>query len=107
MEYTFKDLKEKTVADLREIAKSIEHEAVQGYTQLNKEQLLAAICEALGIETRAKKKVVGVDRGKIKAEIRGLKVERDAALEAHDHKQLKAIRRKIRSLKRTIRKARV
>ncbi len=106
MEYSYEDLKGMTVAQLREIAEGIEHEAVQGYTQLNKEQLLKAICEALGIETRTKRKVVGVDKGKVKAEIRELKAERDAALEAHDHKQLKTVRRKIRRLKRTIRRAR-
>jgi hypothetical protein len=32
MAYTYHLLKEKTVADLREIAKGIQHEAVQGYT---------------------------------------------------------------------------
>ena len=40
MAFTYHELKEKNVADLREIAKGIEHEAVQGYTQLNKEHLL-------------------------------------------------------------------
>ncbi len=34
MAYTFKELKEKTAAELKEIAKGIEHEAVKGYTQM-------------------------------------------------------------------------
>ena len=39
------------MAELREIAKTTEHEAVKGYTQLNKEHLLVALCKALGIDT--------------------------------------------------------
>ena len=43
MAYTFDQLKGMTVAQLREIAAGIEHEAVKGYTQLNKEHLLTAL----------------------------------------------------------------
>jgi hypothetical protein len=50
MAYTFEELKHKTVAELRDIAKGIEHEAVQGHTQMNKEHLLRAISNALGIQ---------------------------------------------------------
>ena len=50
MEYTFEQLKHKTVAELRDIAKGNEHEALQGYTQLNKEHLLVALSKALGIK---------------------------------------------------------
>jgi len=50
MAFTYEELKHKTVAELREIAKDIEHEAVQGYTQLNKEHLLVAISNALGLQ---------------------------------------------------------
>ena len=39
MAYTYDELKHKTVAELRDIAVGIEHEALQGYTQLNKEHL--------------------------------------------------------------------
>ena len=79
MEYTYKDLKGMTVAQLREIAAGIEHEAVQGYTQLNKEHLIDAICAALGIEKHAHHEVRGINKGKIKSEIRSLKKERDKA----------------------------
>jgi len=40
MDYTFDELEHKNVAELREIAAGMDHEAVQGYTQLNKEHLL-------------------------------------------------------------------
>ena len=46
MAFTFEELKHKTVVELREIAKGIEHDAVQGYTQMNKEHLLPALCKA-------------------------------------------------------------
>ena len=106
MEYTFEQLKHKTVIELREIAKGIEHEAVQGYTQLNKEHLLVAISKALGIQ-HEHHEVVGVDKAVIKSRIRELKKKRDEALTAHDHAQLKTVRRTIHRLKRQIHKATV
>ena len=107
MDYTFEQLKHKTVVELREIAKSIEqHEAVQGYTQLNKEHLLVALSKALGIQ-HEHHDVVGVDKAPIKSRIRELKKKRDEALAAHDHAQLKTVRRTIHSLKRQIHKATV
>jgi DNA-binding IclR family transcriptional regulator len=104
MEYTFEQLKHKTVVELREIAKGIEHEAVQGYTQLNKEHLLVAISKALGIK-HEQHDVVGVDKASIKSRIRELKKKREEALAAHDHVQLKAVRRTIHRLKRQINRA--
>ena len=104
MSYTFNDLKHKRVADLRDIAAGLDHEAVKGYTQLNKEHLLEALCKALGIDVHEHRDVKGIDKGAIKAQIRGLKKERDAALEAHDHAQLKLVRRQIHGLKHTIRR---
>ena len=104
---TFEELRQKTVAQLRAIAKETEHEALRGYTTLHKEQLLEALCKALSIEAHVHHEVVGIPKGEIKAQIRQLKVERNRALEAHDKKQLKQIRRKIHRLKRKIRGATV
>jgi hypothetical protein len=106
MDYTYEQLKHKTVAELREIAKGIESEAVQGYTQLNKEHLVVAISNALGIK-HEHHDVVGVDKASIKSRIRELKQKRDEALFAHDHDQLKVVRRTIHRLKRQIHKATV
>src|SRR6266478_1424453 len=106
MDYTFEQLKHKTVAELREIAKGIEHDAVQGYTQLNKEHLLVAISKALGIQ-HEHHDVVGVDKAAIKARIREVKKKRDEALSARDRAQLKIARRTIHRLKRRINKATV
>ncbi len=105
MAYTFQELKKKKVGELREIAKEMEHEAVKGYTQMNKDHLLHAICTALGLEEYVHHEVKGMDKSKIKAEIRKLKKDREKALEAKDHKQLKDVRTQIKKLKKTLRRA--
>jgi hypothetical protein len=87
MAYTYDELKHKTLAQLRDIAANTEHEAVQGYTQLNKEHLLVATA--------------------IRTKIKELKEKRGQAIEASDRKKLKEIRRRIHRLKRTIHKATV
>jgi DNA-binding IclR family transcriptional regulator len=107
MAYTHNELKHKTLAELRDITKDIEHEAVQGYTQLNKEHLIVAICKALNIEMHAHHEVVGIDKAAIKSRIKELKQRRTGAIAAHDHAQLKAARRRIHRLKRQIHKATV
>ena len=107
MDYPYEQLKHKTVAELREIAKgNEEHAALQGYTQLNKEHLLVALSNALGIK-HEHHEVVGVDKASIKARIREMKQKRDEAIAAHDHAQLKVARRTIHRLKRQIHKATV
>src|SRR5215217_869426 len=103
-EVTYEQLKHKTVAELRDLAKGIEHDAVQGYTQMNKDHLLVALSKALGIQ-HEHHDVVGVDKSEVKARIRELKTQRAAALAAHDHAQLKVVRRTIHRLKRRIQKA--
>ena len=105
-EVTYEQLKHKTVAELREMAQSIDHEAVQGFTQMNKEHLLVGLSKALGIQ-HEHHAVVGVDKGSIKARIRQLKTQREAAIAAHDHAQIKVVRRSIHRLKRRINKATV
>ena len=106
MSHTYEELKHKTLADLREIAKGIEHDAVQGYTQMNKEHLLGALSKALGIQ-HEHHDVVGIDKQSIKALIRELKTQREAAIAAHDSAQLKVVRRTMHRLKRRIHKATV
>jgi hypothetical protein len=107
MAYTFKELREKTAAQLKEIAKGIEHDAVKGYTQMHKDKLVQAICTALGIEVHEHHEVKGVDKSSIKQKIRALKKERDQAIEAHNRQQLKAVRRRLKNLKKRLQKAMV
>jgi uncharacterized protein YpiB (UPF0302 family) len=104
---SFEGMKKKTVAELREIASGIEHEAVQGYTQMNKEHLLEAICKALDIDMHQHHEVVGVNKTVIKTRIKALKQKRDEALDAHDKKQIKEFRRQIHTLKRKLHRATV
>ena len=103
MTYTFHELKQKTIQDLREIAKDVKHEAVQGFSQMNKDHLLPALCKALGIDTHERHVVVGIDKAEVKAKMRELHKRRDAAREAHDHQLLKSLRRQIHGLNRQIR----
>jgi hypothetical protein len=103
MAHTYEELSKMTVAQLRDIAKDIDHEAVQGATQMNKEHLLPALCKALGIEAHALHHTEGIDKPSIKAKIRQLKSQRDEAIKAHDHDRLHRLRRHVHRLKRRIR----
>lgn len=105
MAHSFEELKKKTVAELREIAKGIEHEAVKGHSQMHKTTLLIALCKALGIDTHEHHAAAGINKTAIKAQIREFKKKRDEALAAHDHVQLKVVRREIHRLKRQIHRA--
>jgi hypothetical protein len=109
MAHTYEELKGKTIDDLREIAKGIEHEAVKGYTQMNKEHLLPALCKALGIEyhKHPHHAAVGIDKGKLKARMHALRAEKAKAIEGGDNKKLKALRREYHRLNRRIRAASV
>ena len=107
MTHTYEELKHKTLVELREIAAGITHDAVQGYTQLNKEHLLVALCTALDIDAHAHHEVKGIDKAATKARIKEWKKKRDEALAARDRKALKAALDQIHQLKRTMRKAMV
>ncbi len=104
MEYTHAELKNKTVAELREIAAGIEHEAVKGYTQMNKEHLLVALCNALHIDIHEHRIVKTVDKAAVKTAMKELKARRASSLQSHDSKQLKEIRHEIHELKRKLRR---
>ena len=76
MAHTYEELHDMTVAQVREVAKEIEHEAVHGYSTMHKEQLILAICEALGIEAHVHLEVVGIDKAAIKPSSRSLPVSK-------------------------------
>ncbi len=107
MTHTFEELKKKTVAELRDIASGIEHEEVKGYTQLNKDHLLKALCKALSIDMFEHHVSKDTHKTEIKAKIKELRNKREKAVEAHNHSEVKLIRRKIHHLKRALRKAAV
>lgn len=103
MAYTYESLKGRTIAELREIAKGIQSELVQGHSQMNKEHLLPALCKALGVDVHDHHRVTGIDKAAFKSQIRELKKRRAAALDSHDHAALKGIRRQIHRLNRQLR----
>ena len=108
MAHTYEELKKKTVAELRDIAADIQHETLQGYSQLNKEHLLVQLCKALNISMLSHHKVaMGEAKVKIKNKIKDLKLQRDEALKAGKHDELKHLRRRMHFLKRNLRKAAV
>jgi len=101
--YTYDELKAKTVQELRDIAKELNHEAVQGAMQMNKDHLLPALCKALGIDTHEHHTAIGIDKAAIKAKMRDLKKQRDEAVASHDADALRSIRRQRHRLNRQIR----
>ena len=107
MTHTYEELHEMTVVQLREVAAGIDDEGLAGYSTMHKEQLLPALCKMLGIEAHVHHEVVGIDKSKVKAEIRALKAERTAALETGNKAELKKVRRQIHRLKRKLRRATV
>ncbi|HPC36357.1 MAG TPA: hypothetical protein P5268_00035 [Candidatus Marinimicrobia bacterium] len=107
MTYTYQELKTKTVGQLREIASQLDSEAVKGYTQLNKEHLLAALCQALQIDQHEHHQIVLQNKTEIKSKIRELKKERDEAIANHDRAKLIRVRGQIRSLKDRLRRSMV
>jgi transcription initiation factor TFIIIB Brf1 subunit/transcription initiation factor TFIIB len=109
MSHTYDELKHKTVVQLREIAKAEEanHESLKGYTQLNKDHLITALCKALNLPMHVHHEARGIDKAAIKAKIKELKKQRVEALAAHDHAKLKVIRRTIHSFNRRIHAAMV
>ena len=106
-EYTYEDLKHKTVAELREIASGIEHPDVKGYTQMRKDDIIEMLCKALDIDMHAHHEVVGIDKKSVKKRIKALKEERQKALEDGDSAALKKARRAIHREKRKLRRAMV
>lgn len=107
MAHTYDELTKMNVTQLREIAKGIEHDALHGFSTMHKDKLIPALCAALNIEAHAHHAVIGIDKSKIKAEIKSLKAKRTEAVGKKDYDSLKAIRRRIHHLKRAIRKATV
>ena len=107
MAHTYDELKHMKVAELREIAKGLEHEAVKGYTQLNKDHLLKALCTALGIDTHVHHHAEGIDKQKVKTRIKELKKKRDEILASQSRDGLLPLLREIHGLKRALRRATV
>ena len=80
-EHTYDALHKMTVAELREIAKASDHEAVKGHTQMNKDHLLPAVCKALGVDIHKHPhhEAKGIDKKKVRDTLKELKADRQKA----------------------------
>lgn len=103
MAHTYEELKKKTVAELRAIASATQHEAVQGYTQMNKDHLLPALCKALGIDAHEHHAAIAAEKGAIKARMREIKTACAKALAEADHDRLSHLRRQYHRLNHSLR----
>lgn len=100
MEYH--DLQKTTVVKLRDMVTG--YGDVKGATGLNKAQLIDLIADREGI-SKPHKVVVGINKPLIKAELKTLRQQRDAAIEIHDRSELKRVRRKMHRVRRQLHKA--
>lgn len=99
----YHELQKTRVVDLREMMK--EHlPEVTGVTGLKKAEIVTLLAEKLGIEEPHKHVATGLGKRAIKAEIREMKLKRQAALEAGDSAELKKYRRLIHRRKRRLRR---
>ena len=103
MAHTYEALKKMTLAQLRDLAKDVEHEAVQGFTQMNKDHLLPALCQALGVDAHEHHAAHGDIKFVTRTRMRDLRVKRQEALRAGDHDALRVIRREYHHLNHRLR----
>lgn len=103
MAHTYEELKKKTVAELRELAAQTQHEAVQGYTQMNKDHLLPALCKAFGIDAHEHHAAALAEKASVKAKMREIKTACDKAKADGDHELLQRLRRQYHGLNHTLR----
>jgi len=97
-----KPLEKMTVKDLREMAKDIP--GITGVHAMKKDELIVEIKKAKGIVDEPVKKA-DASISELKQKIKGLKAERQAALEAKDKKKASIFKRRISRLKKKTRRA--
>ena len=103
MAHTYEELKKKTVAELRDIAKDVHDDAVQGFTQMNKEHLLPALCKALGLDAHEHHAAALAQKTAVKVRMQALKAERLKAREHGDPEKLRQVRREYHALNHELR----
>jgi len=100
-EYTYEQLKGMTVAQLREIAQGITHDALEGFSVWHKDHLLPVLCKVLSIPTHHI--AAGEEKARIKAAIKKLKTRRAECAKAGDEAQMAAVRHQLHLLKHRLR----
>jgi len=102
IEYWGQALDKFTATELRELAKGIE--GVSGVHAMKKGELIDILRKSKGIEVPKAKRGAQTIQA-LKGEIRALKAQRAAAIQAKDRRQAALCRRKIARLKKQTRKA--
>jgi hypothetical protein len=100
-EHKFAELKNMTVAKLREIAQGIQSPELEGFSTMHKDHLLPILCKLLNIPTHHI--AHGAEKTRLKTLIRKLEGKRDEALKARDSARLAAARHQIHGLKHRLR----
>jgi len=100
-QYTFKQLRDMKVTQLREIAQGLQNSELEGYSTMHKDHLLPILCKLLNIPTHHI--AHGEAKAKMKAAIRKMEARRDEALKAKNYKAVSAARRLIHGLKHKLR----
>ncbi|MDA2916314.1 hypothetical protein MYX64_05660 [Nitrospinae bacterium AH_259_B05_G02_I21] len=101
--YARGQLQQMTIKKLRDIALGLGD--ILGVHGMKKDELVESIFALRGREEAEGALALAVGKTAIKQEIRGLKELRASALEAGDAAELKRVRKRIKRLKRTLRKA--
>ena len=100
-DYTYEQLKDMQVAQLREIAAGLKKDELEGHMTMHKDHLLPLLCKVLNVPTHHV--AAGEDKLRLKAAIKKLKVQRDAAIKDKNAAQLAVVRGHIHALKRKLR----
>lgn len=103
---TLQELQKMTVVKLRQEA--MQHGGISGVSGMSKAQLVEALAELMGIDTktpaRAATAKISGDKAVLKREIRSLKATRDESLSAGDANSLNRARVDIKRRKRALRR---
>jgi len=99
----YHDLQKTRVTDLREMIKE-NFPDILGVVGLKKEEMVNMLADKLGIEKPHKHVAAGLGKRAIKAEIRELKVQREAAKEERNTEDILKFRRLIHRNKRKLRR---
>ncbi len=97
-----KPLEKMTATELREVAKGISE--ITGASGMNKDELVAEIQKARGIEVKSDKKKPSATIRQIKEKIEELKDQRETYLKEDNAKMAAVVRRRISRLKKQTRK---
>ena len=102
-EYTYEQLRNLTVVQLREIVPTLPNqEAFEGFSTMHKDHLLPLMCKVLGIHIHHA--AAGAEKARLKTLVRQLKTKRDELTAAGKADRLPTVRHQIHVAKRKLRR---